>query len=121
MPKRSTSSPPSQPVISARKNPANERTYAVFAGTAGLFKRSSQLPANNSTTTTFPQPCHKPIAFARVPADHVKRDLGPAPASTRDLNDVKDRRHSKQSERKHDQHRVYCMACELEPAFHCHT
>src|SRR5215217_6497853 len=41
--KRSTSSPPSQPVNSARPPPANESASAAIAGADGASPRSSQL------------------------------------------------------------------------------
>src|SRR3954463_15830077 len=55
-PRRSTSSPPSQPVTTASAIPETESAIAEEDGFRGLRRRANQLAPNNPVTRTFPNP-----------------------------------------------------------------
>src|SRR5438067_6565556 len=82
-PSRSTSSPPSQPPTKARGTAMNDRASAVELGFCGAEFRSSQLPMNRSTTTTFTPPCMSPIVFARVPEGMAHQSMTPNTAASK--------------------------------------
>ena len=85
MPSRSTSSPPSQPVTSARPVPTSANTNAIPGGLAGSPVRSHQLTANSTNTTTFPSACHSPTDFARVRDGIPSQSIKPKMAATSPL------------------------------------
>src|SRR5438270_12746368 len=82
-PNLSTNSPPNQPVTSARTTAINDSAKAVVPGLAGSGLRRNQLMINNSTTTTFPIPCQRPIAFALVPDGIANQSMRPNTAASR--------------------------------------
>src|SRR4051794_14276726 len=75
-PRRSTSSPPSQPVTSAIPTATAEITIGTVPGASGAPRRSHQLTAKSPTTTTLPPPCSRPMRFARVPAGGAGKGVG---------------------------------------------
>jgi hypothetical protein len=56
IPSRSTNSPPSHPVITAKAVPLRESATACGPGLRGYLRRKNQLAANRLVTTTFPNP-----------------------------------------------------------------
>src|SRR5215213_4336918 len=83
MPRRSTSSPPSQPVTSASRTPAAERPTSSPLGAVGRSRRRNQLRTKSSRTTTFPPPCRKPIRLALDPPGIDSQSISPKGAATR--------------------------------------
>ena len=57
----------------------------TMAAVGGAVKprRRNQLAMNSATTTTFPPPCHSPIALARVPLGMASQSIRPNTAATK--------------------------------------
>src|SRR6185369_1788960 len=83
MPRRSTSSLPSQPVTTASAAPQNERTNANVGGCCTSPERSHRLIAKRARTTTLPPPWRPPIRFARVPDGIATQSMRPNGAASR--------------------------------------
>jgi hypothetical protein len=83
VPKRKTSSPPSQPVTSARPTATNEDTNATVGGFSEAGRRKNQLTTNNNTTNTLPAPCQRPIRCARVPEGIASQSAYPKTAANK--------------------------------------
>src|SRR5262249_23437562 len=84
-PRRSTNSPPNQPVTSASTAPNSESITGNAPGCGGLGQRISQLAANRMMTATFPKPCHSPIVLARVRKGMACQSINPKSAEARPL------------------------------------
>src|SRR5207237_7846279 len=83
-PSRSTSSPPSQPVISASTTAMQDKATAPVVGAfPGVSMREYQLRPKRTTTTTLPPPCHSPIDFARVPDGIAHQSTAPKTAASK--------------------------------------
>src|SRR5215510_661420 len=80
-PRRSTSSPPNQPVTSASPAPNSESANGNRPGFGGLGERNSQLTTNRNMTTTLPRPCHSPIVLALVSEGIASQSINPKSAA----------------------------------------
>src|SRR3954462_4405393 len=61
----------------------NDSAKAPVVGLAGSGLRRNQLTIKSRTTTTFPTPCHRPIAFALVPDGIAHQSIKPKTAASR--------------------------------------
>src|SRR4051812_38338668 len=82
-PRRSTSSPPSQPVTSAPSTPTSCKRRGRPVGAPGVSRRSHQAMANRTTMMTLPRPWAVAIPLARVPEGIAAQSMAPKIAASK--------------------------------------
>ena len=138
----STSSPPSQPVISASPTATHDAKMAAPEGMLPTaFERIHQLIANRTTTMTLPKPCQRPIAFARVFVGIAHQSIAPNTAASsppmiparisqkeygwelsvgcQEISHVESQRSGQKAKRKNNEHLMHRMPRKFGFAFYC--